>query len=219
MLLAWRHRLSHAQNLGLAYGAAFVNYGPQAGASLAHLHGQLLGIDETPPRAQTLIDGFNSFAPPNNSHSSPQSSSECLMCNRLRELSDRRDRLIADNDDAVAFAPFASRFPFEICVVPRRHRRTLLSGQPPASDHAISGVASMLTSSLRRLANALGDPPLNIILQNAPLDDAPERFHWHIKILPALSRGAGFEWGTGWYVNPVAPETAATTLRDAEISL
>jgi UDPglucose--hexose-1-phosphate uridylyltransferase len=208
MLRAWSDRLEHARQLDLAYGACFVNYGPHAGASLAHLHGQLLAVDTVPDRPRQLDRAFDAY---HRRHDS------CLLCDRLAHLQTHNHRLVSSNGAAVSFAPFASRFPFEICVASHRHRTDLRSEESQTTDPTIPAVASTLTSTLRRLDHALGDPPLNLIVQTAPLATTDERFHWHIDILPALSRGAGFEWGTDWYVNPVAPETAARRLREVEL--
>lgn len=205
MFLAWRHRLRRAASLDFAAGSAFVNYGPRAGASLAHLHGQLLATDAVPHRLRQLARGFD--------RPTDSTATDCPMCARIDHLETHDERVVVDGSDAIAFAPFASRFPFEICVTPRRHRAALRSEKPGTTDSSIPEVASTLTTTLRQLDDALDDPPLNLIVQTAPLRASHARFHWHVSILPALSRGAGFEWGTGWYVNPVAPETAAGRLR------
>jgi UDPglucose--hexose-1-phosphate uridylyltransferase len=121
-------------------------------------------------------------------------------------------------------APYASRFPFELLVIPRAHQHAF-TDEPHLK---VSALARTLKETLARLKSVLRDPPYNFVLHAAPNTETLVRrrnywdtlafdFHWHIEILPRLTRVAGFEWGTGFYVNPTAPEEAAAFLRDAVI--
>jgi len=126
-------------------------------------------------------------------------------------------------DDAfVAFAPYASRFPYEVHLYPRKHCHSFAV----ESDHTVSRLASTLRGVLRRLSGALGDPPYNFVFHTAPNKELEagrpgywrtleQDYHWHVEILPRLTPIAGFEWGTGLHINPAAPEAAARTLRGA----
>ena len=138
----------------------------------------------------------------------------CLFCDIVAQ--ERRDgaRVIAENDDAIALAPWAARSPFETWVLPRRHH-SHFEELPRAQ---LRGVASLLRQTLRRIDVALEKPPYNLMLHTAPLRE-PElpHYHWHFEILPALAQVAGFEWGSGFHINPTPPEEAAAFLRKLEV--
>jgi UDPglucose--hexose-1-phosphate uridylyltransferase len=129
----------------------------------------------------------------------------CLLCDLLQEEVHRRERLIAVDDEAVLLAPYASRMPYELQLVPRRH-------EPSFADAAETG-ARLLLDALGRLRKTLGaPPPLNLWVRTAPRGVGT--FHWHIDVVPRLTELAGFELGTGVHVNIVAPERAAAELRE-----
>jgi UDPglucose--hexose-1-phosphate uridylyltransferase len=130
----------------------------------------------------------------------------CLLCDLLQEEVRRRERVIAVNDEAVLLAPFASRMPYELQLVPRSH-------EPSFADSAATG-ATLLHEGLTRLRRLLGaPPPINLWVRTAPHD--AETFHWHIDVVPRLTQLAGFELGTGLSVNIIAPERVAGELRTA----
>ena len=109
-------------------------------------------------------------------------------------------------------APFAPRFPFETWILPDRHRAAF--EESDVDD--LRSLAGVLQDFLGRMNRALNDPPFNFMLHTAPLHDARlDHFHWHLEVIPKLSRVAGFEWGSGFFINPVAPEDAAAALRDS----
>jgi UDPglucose--hexose-1-phosphate uridylyltransferase len=129
-----------------------------------------------------------------------------------QELSDTR-RLVAKNEEFVAFTPFASRFPFEVMLLPRRHEPLFQSLTPGLT----SAFAEILTDVLRRYKLALADPPFNYVIHTAPPGHPqPHRYHWQVEILPKLTEVAGFEWGSGFFINPMPPEEAARALRELE---
>jgi UDPglucose--hexose-1-phosphate uridylyltransferase len=142
---------------------------------------------------------------------------ECVYCRVLREEEAAATRLLARNAHFTAFAPYASRFPFEMAVFPRRHSAFFTD----VRDDELAAMAEILKRVLTRLKETVGDPPFNMVLHQAPnpslsLKGWPEihlKSHWHVEIIPHLTKVAGFEWGTGFYINPVPPETAAQFLK------
>ena len=133
-----------------------------------------------------------------------------ILAHELRD----RSRIIINDPDIVAFAPYASRSPFEVWMLPRRPRAAFESGDA-AQDRAL---ARVLNALLRRMERALNSPPFNLILMSAPYGQgARQDYCWRVEIIPALQRFAGFEWGSGDYINPTPPEDAARHLRDIEL--
>lgn len=195
------------------YALLYRNYGEAAGASVHHPHQQLVAMPVTPRRVSTQLQCGKEYF---------HIKERCLFCDVIdQEISDD-SRLVRLDEDFVSVAPYASRFPYEIHVYPRRHRHQFTE----SSQTDLEKLASHLLDVFRRLDVVLGDPPLNWVLINAPSVQAgvPRAgywstlawdFHWHIEILPRLTPLAGFEWGTGFYINPTAPEDAAAFLRDA----
>ncbi len=121
--------------------------------------------------------------------------------------------------------PYASGFPFELRLLPRRHSHDFAL----LSDQELAALAEVVKESLLRMRGVLRDPPYNFILHNAPpmhlrsgkpgyWSSLPFDYHWHIELIPRLTKIAGFEWGTGFYMNPTAPEEAALFLREADLS-
>jgi UDPglucose--hexose-1-phosphate uridylyltransferase len=142
---------------------------------------------------------------------------ECVFCRVLREEEAAGTRLLARNAHFTAFAPYASRFPFEMAVFPQRHSAFFTD----VREEELPALADIIKRVLTRLKETVGDPPFNMVLHQAPnpslsLKGWPEihlKSHWHIEIIPILTKVAGFEWGTGFYINPVPPETAAQFLK------
>jgi len=121
------------------------------------------------------------------------------------------DRIVAESEHFVVFCPYASRFPFEMCVVPRAHT----SRFSELADEQIPDLAAVLQEAIARLETCLEAPPYNYLVHTGPVG-APEApgYHWHIELIPRVTRTAGFEWGTGCYINPMEPERAAGYLRE-----
>ena len=119
--------------------------------------------------------------------------------------------------------PFASRFPFELWLVPKRHACDFGRMQP----EELADLAYVFKQVLVRLKAMLNDPPYNVLLHTAPFrtvrvkpghwKTVEEDYHWHLELIPRLTRVAGFEWGTGFYINPTPPEEAAKYLREAVV--
>jgi UDPglucose--hexose-1-phosphate uridylyltransferase len=206
VLWAYRERiLDLRQDRRLRHVLVFKNHGAAAGATLSHSHSQLIAVPMVPDFVREEIDGARRHF---------DAKERCLFCDVIaQELADGR-RVVQDNADAVALAPFAPRFAFETWLLPKRHGARF--EEAPRSD--IESLARLLKATLQRIDRALEVPPYNMILHTAPFGDGvADLYHWHIEILPKITRVAGFEWGTGFYVNPTPPEEAARVLRAVKL--
>jgi UDPglucose--hexose-1-phosphate uridylyltransferase len=178
------------------------NWGAQAGARTNHLCLDLYDLPQIPHRIAEELGGAARFV---------IREGECPFCRLVRDEVRRPERLVWEDADNVAFAPYASRSPFEIWVVPRRHEADF--GR--MVDRDISATAEALRQVLTRLAAALDGPPYNLVLHTAPLQEQVDAtYHWHWEIHPRLREIAGLELGTGLPVNPVSPEDAVEELLD-----
>jgi UDPglucose--hexose-1-phosphate uridylyltransferase len=177
------------------------NWGAQAGARTNHLCFDLYDLPQIPHRIAEELGGAARFL---------IREGECPFCRLVRDEVRRPDRLLYADDSAVAFAPWASRSPFEIWVVPRQHDADFAR----ASDRGIAAAAEALRHVLGGLAASLDNPPYNLVLHSAPLrEQVDATYHWHWEIHPRLREIAGLELGTGLPVNPVSPEDAVEELR------
>jgi UDPglucose--hexose-1-phosphate uridylyltransferase len=206
VLSAYRDRmLDLKQDRRLRHILIFKNQGAAAGATLEHTHSQLIALPIVPDFVREEIEGARRhFA----------EKERCVFCDIVRqELGDRR-RVVAENADIVALAPYAPRFAFETWLLPRRHGARF----EEAPRHEYESLARMLRSVLQRMDRALERPPYNLIVHTSPFsEETGDFYHWHVEIMPKLTRVAGFEWGTGFYLNPTSPEEAAQVLRAAKI--
>ncbi len=204
VLLCYRDRLIDLKNdKRFVYGLLFKNVGASAGASLDHTHSQLIVTPIVPQLVANEMENAKTFY---------QQRERCLFCDMIQQEIDTNSRLVISTDNFVAFAPFASRFPFEIWILPKKHESHFENLQKFELDE----LAKVLKDALTRLETALDLPPYNYIIHSAPFNiNGSDSFHWHIEIIPRLTNIAGFEWGTGFYINPMPPEQAAETLRNA----
>ena len=190
----------------LRYVQIFRNVGEAAGASIEHLHSQLIGLPVVP----TLIAEESSAA-----LAQFQKLSKCAFCEQFAGELKAGNRIVEATDDFVLFCPYASRFPYEMCLAPRRHAADFDS----ADDANITQIASLLRRGLSRLEAVCDFASYNCVLHTAPLEDRNcGHYHWHWEILPRIVKAAGFEWGTGVHINPVSPERAAAMLRAAVVA-
>jgi UDPglucose--hexose-1-phosphate uridylyltransferase len=143
-----------------------------------------------------------------------QHKERCVFCDIIHQELRDRQRVIAESADFVALAPYAPRFPFETWLLPKRHGAYYEN----ASRHEYESLARMLKETLQRMNSALLTPPYNLIIHNSPFQEQTDDFyHWHLEIMPKLTKVAGFEWGTGFYINPTGPEEAAEVLRNVRL--
>ncbi len=214
---AWRARLLDLRrDSRFRYIFVFKNHGVEAGAAIPHAHSQLIALPVTPPAVATELEVSRSYF---------ETKERCLICDLLRQETTDGRRLVRDTGDFVVYAPYASRFPFELRLLPRRHSHDFAL----QTDQELLTLAEVVKDTLGRLRAVLRDPPYNFILHNAPpmhlrlgkpgyWSSLPYDYHWHIELIPRLTKIAGFEWGTGFYMNPTAPEEAAAFLREADLS-
>lgn len=205
VLRCWMERSRQlARDPRWRYVQVFKNVGRPAGASLEHTHSQIIAIPFVPAELGRELAGMHVYR---------RSTSRCVLCDMVaQELADGR-RLVHDGGGFVAFAPFASRFPGEVWIAPREHAPDFTALQAAGQRE----LAATLLAVLRGLAAAFNAPPYNLVVHTAPHGEAGgEHFHWHFEISPRLSITAGFELGTGYYINPLPPETAAAWLRDGK---
>jgi len=180
----------------------FKNYGAAAGSSLTHSHSQLVALPIVPREIREEIDGARAHF---------ELKERCVFCDIVRQESGG-SRLVAENADMVALAPYAPRFPFETWILPRRHRSTF----EDAERYEFGSLARLLGDILRRMNRMLELPPYNLIVHTAPVGESVGAcYHWHVEIIPILTKVAGFERATGFYLNPTAPQEAALVLRNA----
>jgi UDPglucose--hexose-1-phosphate uridylyltransferase len=179
------------------------NWGAQSGARTNHLCFDLYDLPQIPHRVGEELGGAARFV---------IREGECPWCRLVRDETARRERLIWEDGSTIAIAPWASRSPFEVWVIPRGHEADF--GRATSSDIAAS--ASALRNVLAHLGRSLDWPPYNLVLHTAPLKERVDTtFHWHWEIHPRLREIAGLELGTGLPVNPVAPEAVVEELTAA----
>lgn len=206
VLWAFRDRVVDLkQDRRFRYILIFKNHGAAAGASLEHSHSQLIALPIVPRNVQEEIDGARQHW---------TYKERCVFCDVIHQEMAEGTRVIMENADFVALAPYAPRFPFETWLLPRRHSAFF----EDAPRHEYGSLARMLKSLMQRMNRTLLTPPFNLIVHSSPfIEGTGDFYHWHIELIPKLSKVAGFEWGTGFYINPTAPEEAARVLRDASI--
>jgi UDPglucose--hexose-1-phosphate uridylyltransferase len=190
---------------------AFKNVGREAGASLRHSHYQLIATPVTPHRVKAKLRGARDYY---------ARKERSVFQDMLRQEQRESRRVVFENAGFLGLCPFAARIPFELCILPKRQA---------ADYHGIAKeetlqLAEALKTTLGKLSRGLNQPQYNIILHTAPLrtghrrsgywDTIDQDFRWHLEILPRLTYTAGFEWGSGFYINPTPPEDAARFLRE-----
>ncbi len=204
VLWAIRDRLKEIKkDRRFKYVMVFKNHGSLAGASLSHPHFQLVALPIVPKRVSEELAGAKQ-------HFSLKE--RCIFCDIIKQELKENSRKIIENQDYIAVAPYAPRFPFETWVLPKKHSCLFEENQV----HEMENLACLLKDFLTRVTKVLGNPPYNLILHNSPfVDGVEEIFHWHMEFMPTLTKVAGFEWGTGFYINPTPPEDSAKFLREA----
>lgn len=206
VFLAFRDRLNDlSHDKRFRYVMVFKNYGRAAGASLEHSHAQLVALPILPRMIVSELAGSLSYY---------KYKDRCVFCDIIRQEINQDIRVVCQNDLFITITPYAPRSPFEMWILPKRHSSSYVSMDEP-SFHALTDIFS---ESLRRLDKCFPDVPYNFVLHTSPLRSQPlEHFHWHFEIMPKLTMIAGFEWGSGFYINPTPPEDAARYLKEVEL--
>jgi len=206
VLYAFRDRIQDLKkDRRFRYILIFKNHGAAAGATLEHTHSQLIALPIVPDFVREEIEGARRHF---------TAKERCVFCDIIKQEVSAGTRVIIENADLIALAPYAPRFPFETWLLPRRHS----SRFEDAPRHEYEGLARILKSVLVRMDRTLDRPAYNLIIHSSPFtDENNDYYHWHVEVIPKLTKVAGFEWGTGFYINPTAPEEAARVLRDARV--
>ncbi len=206
VLWAYRDRiLDLKKDKRFRYVIVFKNQGNAAGASLEHTHSQIIALPIVPKRVIEEIEGAKRYY---------AYKDRCVYCDIIRQEIDDKVRLIQQNRCFVSLSPFTPRFPFETWILPKSHDTYF----EDVLKEEIEQLAAILKDTLTRIDKTLNYPPYNFLIHNSPLNKKDENnsYHWHIEIIPKLTKVAGFEWGTGFYINPTPPEEAAKYLREVE---
>ncbi len=186
------------------YILIFKNYGAAAGASLEHPHSQLIALPIVPSRVLGEVKGAAKHF---------EYTDRCIFCDMLNQERAQKALTIHEETHFIGLSPFAGRFPFETWVLPKAHEASFDS----LTDDRLTDLARMLKTILGKIRLVLNDPAYNFMIHTVPLDNKqPECFHWHIEIIPQLTQIAGFELGTGFYLNPTPPEVASKALKNAQ---
>jgi Galactose-1-phosphate uridylyltransferase len=185
------------------------NYGQSAGGTrIRHSVTQLIALPVNPKRVKEELIGARRYY---------EYRERCIFCDMIRQEIQTGSRIIERGDGFIAFAPYASRFPFEVWVLPEEHSCDFYTIKNTR------GLAAIMKSVMRKLSVTLQDPPYNYIVHTAPFRRMASQgfwktidydYHWHIEIMPRLTKVAGFELGSGFYINPTPPEDAAKYLNE-----
>ncbi len=202
---AYRDRIRDlAQDERFSYVMVFKNFGKAAGASLEHSHSQLVALPILPRMVASELDGSLSYY---------KYKDRCVFCDIIRQELQQDIRLVCQNSHFVTVTPFAPRSPFEMWIMPRRHQ----SNYAAQDDESLKALTEIFSESMRRLNHCIPNVPYNFVLHTQPLRSGPlEHYHWHFEIVPKLTSIAGFEWGTGFYINPMPPEETCIYLKEAD---
>ncbi len=206
VLSSYRSRLSDLKrDSRFKYALIFKNHGMAAGASLEHSHSQLIALPIIPKRVSEELAGSKSHY---------EFKDRCIYCDIIHQERDHSERVVAENEHFIVISPFAAKSPFETWILPKRHSAVY----EEISDENLEPLASIFSETLKRLDKVLGSHPYNFVLHNSPFGmKGKEHYHWHFEIMPKLTKTAGFEWGSGFYINPTSPEEAAALLKEAKI--
>jgi len=208
VLGAFRDRIVDLkQDRRFKYILIFKNHGEPAGATLEHPHSQLIALPIVTRHVLEELDGSRQYY---------DLKERCIFCDIVHEeSSDDEARLVAENRGFVTVSPYASRFPFETCILPRNHEASFEN----ISSGDFASLAQMIRLVIGKMDAVLERPAYNMVLHTAPLaaQEHADYYHWHIELIPKLTKVAGFEWGTGFYINPTSPEEAARYLREAVV--
>ena len=196
MMITLRDRfVAHAKTPHIRYTQAIVNHGREAGASLAHPHGQLLGLPFVPGEILEEERAFERFK------------GGCIVCT-TNEAEASSERLVLKNEHAMVICPFWSSSPYELLIMPTTHNQHITG----SSDDELAGVGIAIRDALRKVVDTIGDIAFNLVFHTAPAHHSGQ-YHWHAHLFPKLTTTAGFERGTGVMINIIAPESAAAELR------
>lgn len=218
VLKAFRVRMIDLRNdIRFRYLFIFKNHGIGAAVNVPHSHSQLIAVPLIPPMITTELEICRDYY---------QRKERCLVCDLIRQEREEKTRVVRDDGNILVYAPYASSFPFQLFIAPLQHAHDFTS----QTDQQLLALGDALSDTLKRLRAVLRDPPYSFILHTAPpmhmrkgrpgyWGSLPFDYHWHIELVPKLTKVAGFEWGTGFHMNSTPPEEAAEFLRNADIGM
>ncbi|MGD9898290.1 MAG: galactose-1-phosphate uridylyltransferase [Calditrichaceae bacterium] len=203
IIKTYRSRILDLKNDNrLKYAIIFKNHGADAGASLEHAHSQLVALPIVPQIINEELGGSKKYF---------DFKERCIFCDIIDQELVQQKRIVLENEYFIALEPYAARFPFETWILPKKHE----SNFEMLENSRIPNLANLLLNTLKKLKIALNDASYNLVIHSAPFaDEFMPYYHWHIEIIPKVSQVAGFEWGTGFYINPTSPEEAAEFLQN-----
>jgi UDPglucose--hexose-1-phosphate uridylyltransferase len=182
------------------------NHRKQGGASLKHPHSQLIALPFVPHSVMEELEGSKQYF---------DNKKRCIFCDIVQQEIEERVRLVDENEDFLAICPYAPRFPFEVWILPKKHRTQF----EETTRQGTKTISEILQRTLKRLDVALNNPPYNLWIHTSPISlTNPPYYHWHIEITPQIALVAGFERGSDCYINSVPPEDAAQTLRGVKLA-
>ena len=183
----------------------FKNHGVRAGTSLMHPHSQIIALPVVPYDVRARDEEARRYF---------DDTGSCVYCAMLEdELRDQR-RVIIENEDYVAFLPYAALSPFHVWIVPREHHSSFLMVSPIS----LHRLAALIGDVLRRMYYGLNDPDYNVVVRTAPVKAwYADYLHWYVSLIPRVSQTAGFELGSGMYINTALPEDSAEFLRSGSL--
>jgi len=206
ILLAYRTRYNEmSKDDRIETIIIFKNHGEGAGTSLAHPHSQIISIPLVPIQVRSRMEEMTKYYDINDT---------CVMCDIIAEEKRDKNRIVVETSNFLAFIPFAALSPFHLWIFPKRHNPCF--GE--STDVELKELASLLKDILLRIYKGLSNPDYNYVIRSCPVKEKPTQFfHWYLAIVPRLTKAAGFELGSGIYINTALPEESARFLREVKI--
>ena len=206
IIKAYRNRyLSAIEDERVELVTIFKNHGPSAGASQEHSHSQIIASPVVPAHIRSRVEDAMRYFDDN---------MECVFCRMIRDEISSGERIVAQTANFVAFIPYAAFSPFHIWVFPKNHAPCF----PNVSDDEMREFSGILKDVLSRVYYGLNNPDFNYVVRSLPGKTRHnDFFHWYLSIVPKVTKTAGFEIGSGMYINVALPEQSAKYLRDFKI--
>jgi UDPglucose--hexose-1-phosphate uridylyltransferase len=207
MIWAFRDRIMDLKrDKRFRYILIFNNHGEAAGATNEHSHCQLIALPVVPTSVQLEMHGAKQYW---------NLKERCIYCDIIRQEQAENARIVSETQEFLTVAPYAPRFPFETWIIPKQHQ----SSFEDSGRQTFESLARAIKQLVSKSDQVLDNPAYNMIIHTSPINtrdnDSEDYYHWHVEFMPALTKTAGFEWGTGFYINPTPPEEAAKYLREA----
>ncbi|MEM7828699.1 MAG: galactose-1-phosphate uridylyltransferase [Candidatus Aenigmatarchaeota archaeon] len=177
------------------------NHGPGL-AILPHPHSHIVALPIIPRRIEDELRGTADYY---------QRKERCVHCDMIKQELSSRSRIVIETKGFLVFCPYASRYPFELIIIPKTH----IPDYGSIEDGELLELAGVMKETFDKLKKLLKDPPFSFVFHSTPVQNFYEpRYHWHIEIRTRIPISGGFEWGTGFFVNPISPEDSARLLRE-----